>query len=591
MYDVTLEMSIMIEVSYYDRMVGFRHPRDIGNLNFCDIRVECTISDRLICGLADMPPRGRPRGRGRGRVGDRGRARGASAAADGVPEVPALESPPRDAPEGPAEASSVAPAAAPPPPPPAAQAASVGPSGQAGIPAGLVESLQSIAAMFGTFVPLMQAQMAQAQAQAQPPPQAPPAQPAVQMDVPQGPPPVAADPPRAPRPDPAPQPAATPAAALLPLLPDSDSEQSAGVPVDRRRMTALSRLVREARSLGCESFTGEGDPQRAREWIEDISDLLGRMGLSDEDKLEVATLLLEKPAKTWWTRLRRQSIAPPTWSVFLTAFDAHFYTPYQHDRKREQFLELRQRGRTVEAYEREFTEIAALVPELIPSDRYLSTRFYHGLDQEIRDRMTFHRDPDFKTVFENALWVEESLGGRRTRSQSEKRKGTSGGRKHKKKARKDKQSGESSAPARDRAPPPPPSAPPARVTAHQDTSRARQPPRQCTRCGRAHFGQCRTPRCYACGEIGHIRPECPRRGGAGTAAYHTPGQASAPRGSQQRAPTATQTPAGRPPRHTDSAGPSTQRAQTRSQTRVFALTTEDAQTNPDVITGDPTTSR
>ncbi len=528
-----------------------------------------------------MPPRGRPCGSGRGR--GRGRGRGAPTAVDGVPEIPVSESPPH-------MASSTAPVA-PPPPSPAAQTSPAGPSGQTGIPAGLVESLQSIAAMFSTFVPLMQAQMAQTQAQtqAQPPPQTPSAQPAVQTGTSQGPPPVIADPPRAPRPDPIPEPVVTPAAALVPVLPDSDSEQSAGAPTDRRRMSELSRLVREARSLGCESFTGEGDPQRAREWIEDVSDLLGRMGLSDGDKLEVVTLLLEKPAKTWWTKQRRQSTTPLTWSAFRTAFDLHFYTPYQHDRKCIQFLELRQRGRTVEEYEREFSEVAALVPELIPSDRYLGTHFFHGLDREIQERISFQDAPEFRKVFENALWIQEVLGRRRGSQQSEKRKGHSGGRKQKKKMQRDRHVGETSTPARDRAPPPP--AQPTRAAAPQDTSRARPPPRQCTRCGRSHFGQCQAPRCYGCGEYGHIRPECPRRRGAGAAVQQTPGQTSAPRGSQQRAPTATQTPAGRPPRQTDSAGPSTQRSQPRSQTRVFALTTEEAQANPDVITGDPTSSR
>ena len=161
---------------------------------------------------------------------------------------------------------------------------------------------------------------------------------------------------------------ASSAPALVPAHPDTDPEQSTGAPTDRRRMSELSRLVREARLLGCDSYTGEGDPQLAREWIGDITDLFGRMSLSDEDKLEVATLLLEKPAKTWWNKLRRQSTEPLTWGVFQIAFDAQFYTPYQHDQKRRDFLALRQRGRTVEEYEREFSEVAALVPELIPSD-------------------------------------------------------------------------------------------------------------------------------------------------------------------------------------------------------------------------------
>ena len=121
--------------------------------------------------------------------------------------------------------------------------------------------------------------------------------------------------------------------------------------------------------------------------MEDVTSVFEKMHLTDDDRYTVATLLLERAAKTWWRKIERSATTPLTWGDFQTAFDTQYYTPYQQDRKRKQFLQTSQRGRLVADYEAEFSELAAFVPELIPSERYLCTRFIEGLDLDIRERL------------------------------------------------------------------------------------------------------------------------------------------------------------------------------------------------------------
>ena len=66
-------------------------------------------------------------------------------------------------------------------------------------------------------------------------------------------------------------------------------------------------------------------------------------------------------------------------------------------------------------YEAEFSELAAFVPELIPSERYLCTRFIEGLDLDIRERLAPTSTDVFKEVVEQAQRVEDVILERRAR--------------------------------------------------------------------------------------------------------------------------------------------------------------------------------
>ena len=61
----------------------------------------------------------------------------------------------------------------------------------------------------------------------------------------------------------------------------------------------LSKLVKDARQLGCETFSGTVDVVTAKNWLKRILDTLINMELDDELKLSVATRRMDKSAATW----------------------------------------------------------------------------------------------------------------------------------------------------------------------------------------------------------------------------------------------------------------------------------------------------
>ena len=66
----------------------------------------------------------------------------------------------------------------------------------------------------------------------------------------------------------------------------------------------LSKLVKKARQLGCETFFGSVDAVVARNWLKRVFDTLADMELDDDLKLIVATKLIDKIAAIWWDNLK-----------------------------------------------------------------------------------------------------------------------------------------------------------------------------------------------------------------------------------------------------------------------------------------------
>ena len=74
----------------------------------------------------------------------------------------------------------------------------------------------------------------------------------------------------------------------------------------------LSKLVKEERLLGCQTFFGSVDAIVAKNWIKKISDTMVDMELEDTLKLRVATRLLDQSADTWWKNLKLHTFVPIT---------------------------------------------------------------------------------------------------------------------------------------------------------------------------------------------------------------------------------------------------------------------------------------
>ena len=61
----------------------------------------------------------------------------------------------------------------------------------------------------------------------------------------------------------------------------------------------MSKLVKKARQLDCETFSGPVDAGLAKNRLKRVSDILTDMELDDDLKFRVATRLIDKSVATW----------------------------------------------------------------------------------------------------------------------------------------------------------------------------------------------------------------------------------------------------------------------------------------------------
>ena len=123
------------------------------------------------------------------------------------------------------------------------------------------------------------------------------------------------------------------------------------------------------------------------------------------------------------------------------------------------------------------------------------------------------------------------------------------------------------------------------------TGTSSTPRQQCSKCGRFHRGECKwgTDVYYRCRQSGHFAKECPQLASGSGSATVAPVQRpfSASRGQDQRgAPSRGSTPSSRPSVPTGRGQPPRgPPGRPMNQTRVFAVTQQDADTALDVVTG------
>ncbi|EOX99639.1 Gag protease polyprotein [Theobroma cacao] len=280
---------------------------------------------------------------------------------------------------------------------------------------------------------------------------------------------------------------------------------------------SISKKLKEARQLGCISFTGDLDATAAKDWIIQVSETLNDMRLEDDMKLMVVTRLLEKRARTWWNSVKSRFTTPPTWSDFLRELDGQYYTHFHQKEKKREFLSLKQGSSTIEEYEARFNELMSYVPDLVKTEQDQVTYFEEGLRNEIRDRMTVTGKEPYKEVVQMAMRVEKlAIENKQIRAEFAKMRNLSISFYQPSKKGKDlSTSGSTTAilVASTRPPSQQSQQRPSRFSrsATSAPGKSFKSFDRCRNCKKVHPGPCREPvRCFQCEQQGHIRSACPQ---------------------------------------------------------------------------------
>ncbi|XP_023763326.1 uncharacterized protein LOC111911812 [Lactuca sativa] len=217
--------------------------------------------------------------------------------------------------------------------------------------------------------------------------------------------------------------------------------------------------------------------------------LLGKL----TDKANYASTMLVGEALVWWEAtyeaLNEYDQENLSWEMFKTRLLEKYCSLDMRRRLEKEFLELKQEGMTVNEYETQFNQRARFATKYILTEDDKIQLFLDGLRYEIRDFVANQDVLSFdkaESMLESHPRIDQTVSvtfippTRSIQSDSNTR-----------------EQSQSSIHGRDRS-----------------QSFSIQSP-SCRICGRNHPGQCKIDKesvvYYGCGEIGHIRPACPRK--------------------------------------------------------------------------------
>ncbi|MQM12550.1 hypothetical protein Taro_045469 [Colocasia esculenta] len=139
------------------------------------------------------------------------------------------------------------------------------------------------------------------------------------------------------------------------------------------------------------SFKGESDPLLAESWMRVIKKIFRAIRSAEDDKVTLATYMLQERADVWWSSLLHtrfeDGAVEISWDEFVRLFRAKFVPEHIQDKMEQEFLSLTQGSMTVLEYEAKFAELSKYAPHIVADERRKVKKFVMGLRPSLRTRL------------------------------------------------------------------------------------------------------------------------------------------------------------------------------------------------------------
>ncbi|XP_058103464.1 uncharacterized protein LOC131247037 [Magnolia sinica] len=156
-------------------------------------------------------------------------------------------------------------------------------------------------------------------------------------------------------------------------------------------------------------FRGEHDPSTAELWRTEVERIFDTMQCPSEQRVLLATFLLQGKAWHWWSSVSRMAGPNFVWILeeFVVRFDQKFFPEHVRDQWAMKFETLVQGDMTVSQYEARFVTLSKFAPYLADNERRRARCFQNGLHPALRSRVVGHYLMTFDQVIHRALVYEE----------------------------------------------------------------------------------------------------------------------------------------------------------------------------------------
>jgi hypothetical protein len=187
------------------------------------------------------------------------------------------------------------------------------------------------------------------------------------------------------------------------------------LPLPLRPTTATSRLLTHRSSPRQESLLR---PITSFQVIESKFRLLH---CTEVQKTLFAAQQLCGDASAWWANYAATHPVDyhVSWTEFRSAYRAHYIPAGMMRKKRQEFMDLKQGGRSMHDYLKLFNHLAQYAPDQVDTDDKKMDRFMIGLSTKLQERMVLKTGGLFPEFVSYVIIVDDAI---RTHNEAKKRK-------------------------------------------------------------------------------------------------------------------------------------------------------------------------
>jgi hypothetical protein len=147
----------------------------------------------------------------------------------------------------------------------------------------------------------------------------------------------------------------------------------------------------------------------------------GLLRCTEVQKTLFATQQLRGDASAWWANYTttRPVDYQVAWAEFRNAFHAYYIPAGVMRKKRQEFMDLKQGGRSVHDYSKQFNRLTQYALNQVDTDEKKKDRFRIGLSTKLQERMALNTGGTFPEFVSNVMIVDDAI---RAHKETKKRK-------------------------------------------------------------------------------------------------------------------------------------------------------------------------
>jgi hypothetical protein len=158
-------------------------------------------------------------------------------------------------------------------------------------------------------------------------------------------------------------------------------------------------------------FTEAGEPLEADHWLRVMESKFGLSRCTEVQKTLFTAQQLRGDASAWWANYTATCLTDyqVPWAEFCNAFRAYYIPAGMMRKKRQEFMNLKQGGRSVHDYSKKFNHLAQYAPDQVDTDEKKKDRFMIGLSIKLQERMAFNIGGTFPEFVSNVMIADNAI--------------------------------------------------------------------------------------------------------------------------------------------------------------------------------------